>query len=125
MPVRSTFPAIFPALLLVLSGCQHTGSPVSFAGADTVPPSPAVGQRALATNAPALQAAIDQAGPESDTTWALYRNDARLTTQAGYHGGTYEYSYTITYDRQSQSNGHVHDHFSSTAYQRRYRESAR
>lgn len=48
--------------------------------------------------------------------WYADRNDRTLAADAGYVSPTYQDSVRITRDRQYQSGGRVHDHFSSTTY---------
>lgn len=57
--------------------------------------------------------------------WYSYRNDARLSTPAGYQSPTFEQAANFTSDHQFSSNGRVHDFYSSTTYRSSYVQSTR
>jgi hypothetical protein len=113
-------------LLPLLVGCQA----VSFGNPNDRLLPPAVQGRptSLAFDSPALNRAL-LAGPATqdleEPPWYLYRNDARLSTVAGYYSPTFEQNVTYTYDRQSQTGRHVYDYYSSTTYTTRFQQSAR
>ncbi|MCE9590696.1 MAG: hypothetical protein K8S99_09255 [Planctomycetes bacterium] len=82
--------------------------------------------RPLATDSQRLCKTIEQASYDPETLpWYAARNDHRLATYAGHQTPTYEQSATLTYDRQSSSNGRVYDHFNSTTYRSSVRETVR
>ena len=57
--------------------------------------------------------------------WYASRNDARLTTNAGYESPTYEAQGTYTYDRQYTHGSHVRDYYNQTTYRASRSEAVR
>ncbi len=106
--------------LCVAWGCQVKQHPQWQASSDTKKVSTGQIGQSLVLGRPA-----EAAQSAGTLAWYDYRNDARLTTYAGFESPVYERSVTITYDRQHSSHGRVHDHTSITTYQGSVRETVR
>ncbi|MEX0775596.1 MAG: hypothetical protein WD042_07755 [Phycisphaeraceae bacterium] len=63
--------------------------------------------------------------PPGTLAWYDVRNDAVLTTYAGYRGPVADTTVTFTHDHQSSSGGRVFDHYHSTTYRVQVQQSVR
>ncbi len=98
-------------LLAGLAGCETQPRPAWRSLPDTRPAATQHQGESLVMGSPRLRATLAQ-----PLAWYDYRNDARLTTFAGYESPTFEQTVTYTYDRQHSSNGRVYNHTSVTTY---------
>lgn len=107
---------------IALGGCQTSpfDQPGGFARYPDVPGR----QRSLVFAAPVVAASVAQAQAQG-IPWYDYRNDAQLTTYAGYQTPTYESSATYTYDRQSFSGGRAFDYYNSSTYRVNIQQGSR
>ncbi len=84
--------------------------------------------RSLVFDSSALRGLRDASRKHSDVTgppWYASRNDARLTTFAGFRGSTFDRLVNITYDRQTLSGGHLRDHYHNTTYRQTVSQTVR
>lgn len=82
-------------------------------------------RRSLVLDSPYQQYLTSRQGVFEEYAWYADRNDRLPAVAAGYALPSVQSSVTITRDRQYQSSGRVHDHFSSTTYRSEVRRGIR
>jgi hypothetical protein len=65
------------------------------------------------------------ADDQRDLRWFDVRNDQRRGVASGFETATFESVYSDVIDRQSQSHGRVHDHFTQTVRRRSVSDTQR
>lgn len=83
------------------------------------------GGRSMVFDSPRLRQLNQGVEAAEAQPWYASRNDARLTTNAGYMTPTYEAEGTYTYDRQYTNGGHVRDYYNTTSYRATRTEAVR
>ena len=112
---------VLACLALGLTGCSQPKNTV-----DLGPQLNADGnRRSVVVQTELLEYLRDRQAASGSQPWYADRNDRTLAADAGYALPTYQDSVTLTRDRQYQSAGRVHDHFSSTTYSVERRRSVR
>lgn len=84
--------------------------------------------RSIVFEQPALRSGQDdtrEGAAHTGLEWYDYRNDAQLTTTAGYESPIVEVEVTRSHDRHVESSGRVRRHSTHTRHRYRYRRTIR
>jgi hypothetical protein len=115
---RSILSVVGVLSLSLLTACESKPSRARYDATFAVPGQP----RSMVMDSPRqqrLQTTLPESTENTDyLPWYLVRNDARLSTEAGYVSPMTQEAAGYTYDRQSTSNGRVYDSYSNTVYRR-------